>query len=150
MARIRLYFEVSEDKTLNEKFGAICEIVRLKTSVQFKTVNGFSEAYDGVIDTGAYISLIPKSIWQAALYEKISEYTVKGIQKRDECSIPVITGKVICVLADRYGNISEEMEIRAFLALTDEVPLIIGFKDLLSRFNVCFDYKIRSAFAEAS
>jgi len=36
----------------------------------------------------------------------------------------------------------------AFLALTDEVPLIIGFKDNLSEFMVCFNRKKDIAFLD--
>ncbi len=150
MVRIRLYFEVSQDETLNKKFGSSCEIIRLRAGARFKLENGnWSDAYNSIIDTGAYVSLIPKSIWQEALHEKISEHKIKGIQKSEECTIPVIVGKVICVLADRYGNVSEEMKIHAFLAKTDSVPLILGFKDLLSKFEINFNYKDRTATAES-
>jgi len=40
----------------------------------------------------------------------------------------------------RGGNQTKETEIHAYLALTDEVPLILGFKDLLTEFRLCFSY----------
>ncbi len=52
----------------------------------------------------------------------------------------MIIGKVNCILLDEYDNKSRELAIHAYLAMTDEVPLILGFKDLLSKFRVCFDY----------
>ncbi len=37
-------------------------------------------------------------------------------------------------------NHTNEIEVYAFLSLIDEIPLIVGFKDLLENFKVCFDY----------
>ena len=48
-------------------------------------------------------------------------------------------GKIKLKLIDEE-NETGEIEIYAYLAMTDEVPLIIGLKDLLTRFRVCFDF----------
>lgn len=37
-------------------------------------------------------------------------------------------------------------KIKLYFALTDEIPLIVGFKDLLSRFKIECDYKNKDAF----
>jgi hypothetical protein len=46
------------------------------------------------------------------------------------------------------GNLSPELEILAFLAKTDQVPLILGFARLLERFPVHFDYEGGEAYIE--
>jgi hypothetical protein len=46
------------------------------------------------------------------------------------------------------GNLSPELEILAFLAKTDQVPLILGFAGLLERFPVHFDYEGGEAYIE--
>ena len=51
-------------------------------------------------------------------------------------------------MTDEYSRKSSELEIHAYLAMTDEVPLIVGFKDLLAKFRVCFDYSENEAYVE--
>ena len=43
---------------------------------------------------------------------------------------------------------TEKIDVHAYLALTDEIPLILGFKDILSSFKVSFDYKENGAWLE--
>ncbi len=80
--------------------------------------------------------------------EKLHDFEIQGLALKPECKIPAIVGKLKCVVRDRKGNCSRMLEIRALLALTDEVPLILGFKDLLSEFKVCFNYQKREAYLE--
>ena len=144
---IKLYFEIQKDEELSKKVEDI-GVLRLECDVAFKTVDGKIKIYDAaIIDTGAFISLIPHSIWKNVEHEEIARHSVKGIIPKKECSIEVIIGKIKLKLIDEE-NESDEMEIYAYLAMTDEVPLIIGFKDLLSRFRVCFDYGENEAFIE--
>ena len=122
--------------------------MRLECDVAFRTVNDEIEVYDAaIIDTGAFISLIPRSIWKNVEHEEIARHSVKGIVPKKECSIDVIIGKIKVKLIDEE-NETNEMDIYAYLAMTDEVPLILGFKDLLSKFRVCFDYGENEAFLE--
>ena len=121
--------------------------MRLKGDIMFRERSGKIRGYDAIIDTGVFISLIPLSIWENVEYGKIARHSVKGIVPKKECSVDVIIGRIKVKLIDEE-NESDEMEIYAYLAMTDEVPLIIGFKDLLSRFRVCFDYCENEAFIE--
>jgi len=43
---------------------------------------------------------------------------------------------------------TEKIDVHAYLALTDEIPLILGVKDLLASFKVCFNYKENSGWLE--
>jgi len=56
---------------------------------------------------------------------------------------------VRCLLTDETGALGPELEILSFLAKTDQVPLILGFADLLSKFEICFDYGSGKAFARS-
>ena len=157
-----LLFESSEIK---EKYGELSlgtaspclkiagfkenfEIIRLRCNVQFKDKIGWTEAYDAIVDTGAYCSLIPLSIWENLKVEKIADYKIKGIQTKEECAIPVIIGKISCIIIDSEGNETSERNLYAFLALVDNVPLILGFKDLLSKFKMVFDFRTKEAYIE--
>jgi hypothetical protein len=56
----------------------------------------------------------------------------------------VIRGKIALRLIDEEHQ-TEKIDVHAYFALTDEIPLILGFKDILTSFKVCFDYKENSA-----
>jgi hypothetical protein len=45
-------------------------------------------------------------------------------------------------------NQSDELMIKAHLAFTDEVPLIIGFKDLMDKVKLYMDYIEKIAYLE--
>ena len=89
----------------------------------------------------------PFSIWKDADVKRLGNHSVGGINQKQECAIPVIIGKIDVGLIDEE-NQTEKTNIHAYLALTDEIPLIIGFKDMLSSFRICFDYKKDAAWIE--
>jgi hypothetical protein len=131
---IKLSFEILKDPSLRKKVKDL-DIIRLKCVVQFERKDGGIELRDAIVDTGAYVSLIPLSIWKHLLVEKVAPHEVKGLSSKPECSIPVTIGRVGCSLVDEYGNRTGKMKIYAYLSSIDEVPTIIGFKDLLDRFS---------------
>ncbi|MBA7514221.1 hypothetical protein ES705_06246 [subsurface metagenome] len=75
------------------------------------------------------------------------DHRVEGLIQKPECSIPVIIGKIGLRLVDEEHQ-TEKIDVHTYLALTDEIPLILGFKDLLASFKVCFDYKENSGWLE--
>lgn len=142
--RVKLFFETLKDPELEEKVKGI-EIITLKTSVQFKTADGWTEPFDALGDKGAPIRLIPCFIWKKIDHTELTDYQAGGITAG---TIPVKAGTVNCTLIDWEGNATKEREIYAYLALTDKVPLIIGFKDLLSKCATYFDYQNKEAYIE--
>lgn len=145
--RVKLFFRTLRDSALEQKVKGL-EIVRLKALVQFKTPEGWSDIYEAIVDTGAPISLIPKSIWKESEFIQIADHEVRGIVPKPECTIPMKIGKLTCVVLDFERNQTEESEIYAFLAPTDKVSLIIGFKELLSEFSLHSDYRGKEAYIE--
>lgn len=144
--RIKLHFveAVLQELSKEEEY----ELTRLMGWVVFRTTNHWSEPMDAIIDTGAHTSILPKTIWKGITTEIQDSYDIQGISTRPECKIPCKVGTVTARFIDETNNTSDEIKMRAFLALTDEVPLIIGFKDVLSRFKVCFDHKRNNAYLE--
>jgi len=109
-----------------------------------------SKAFKAIVDTGAHTSVIPVSIWQGLQVDiKVKDTSFGGINNRPECLIPTSLGMVRCLLTDETGALGPELEILSFLAKTDQVPLILGFADLLSKFEICFDYGSGKAFARS-
>jgi hypothetical protein len=143
---VNLFFETLRSRELEAKVKGI-DIVRLRSYVQFEKRTGEISIHDAIVDTGAFISLIPFSIWREVEVDRLVNHRVEGLIAKSECSIPVIIGKIGLRLVDEEEQ-TEKIDIHAYLALTDEIPLILGFKDFLSSFKVCFDYKENSAWLE--
>lgn len=73
---------------------------------------------------------------------------MKGLNSKDECAIPVDVGRTKCVLFDKSANISKELEIVCYFAHSDELPVIIGFANLLTEFKINIDYPNQTAVFE--
>ena len=57
-------------------------------------------------------------------------------------------GEITIILIDEKGNQSSEINAIFFLAETDQVPIIIGFKGLLEKLRVTFHFASSTAFVE--
>jgi hypothetical protein len=148
MVRVRLFFRVLRDKKLEDKVGRH-EIIRLKGYVRFEREKDWSEVYETIVDTDGHTSVIPWSIWRGAKHTLLAEHGIQGIVAKPECRLPVKIGEITCMFVDRDGNRTPPLPARSFLAETDDVPIILGFKDMLARLGVCFDYGAKEAYVEA-
>lgn len=101
----------------------------------------------GILDTGAPVSLIPRRMWQDYPILRLKDTTVKGIVDRPECVLQVIDGVIGIILTDGEST-SEPLTIRAHLAHTDDIPLLLGFSGLLDRADVCFSVNRNEAYLE--
>jgi hypothetical protein len=113
-----------------------------------KTKYGWSKPRLAIIDTGAHTSILPLTVWEEADVEIIGGHFVRGLVPREDCVLPVKIGRVHAVILDRLGHQSSELTFRAYLAPTDDVPLIIGFKDLMDRCELQFNSKSLTGYIE--
>lgn len=144
MGKVNLFFETFPDPKIRERL-----VIRLKCGVQFKTLLGWSEPYSGIIDTGAHLSAIPSSVWKEEIaHKKKGEYVLYGLSKKEECALFGEIAEVILILVDEFGNQVGELSVDAFLAETDQIPLILGFSGLLDKVSLHFDYKQNLAYVE--
>ncbi len=106
--------------------------VRLLCLTSFKHVAGYTKPEWGIIDTGAPISVVPMRIWSNLPHQALEDYEIWGIVPKEECAQPVRFGTLTCRLLDRE-NETEDLTIKADLAYTDDIPLILGFLDLMEK-----------------
>ncbi|MGB2842730.1 MAG: hypothetical protein WBC40_09710 [Halobacteriota archaeon] len=57
--------------------------------------------------------------------DRFVDHRVEGLILKPECSIPVIIGKIGLRLVDEEHQ-TEKIDVHAYLALTDEIPLILA------------------------
>jgi len=107
----------------------------------------FGPEWYGILDTGAPVSLIPKSMWEGCPALKLKDTTVRGIIDRPECALEVVDGWIGGILTDGQ-SMSEPLTIRAHLAHTDDIPLLLGFSGLLDRAEVRFSIERGKAYLE--
>lgn len=144
--KFELHFTKSLDAGLLDK-GVKIWIIRIMGLVKFKTKKGWSRVYEAIIDTGAPVSLLPLSIWKGIDAEVATDYRISGVVPDKRCSLPVKVGNVTCVVMGRKA-ISREIKMKAYLTLTDKVPLIIGFDNFLTHFRLNCDYKNKRVYLE--
>jgi len=147
--KINLFYETYTEPKLS-KLISDYKVIRIKGLVRILRHSKLSDPYRAIIDTGAHMSVVPFYIWKDAKIERLGHYEVSGLSTKPECKIPGVIGKIWLLIQDRCGNKTDLQAVHACLVLTDEVPFIIGFKDLLSRFNVCFNYEKGEAYIEVS
>jgi len=145
--RVKLYFATGVNPELEKKLKGI-EIIRLMALVQFQKPRGWTNPETAIIDTGAPLCLIPLSFWSSINHRKLADHEVSGIVKKPEWRVPVTVEQLTCKRLDAEGHQTKALPIHAFLAPTDDVPLMLGFKDLLARFIHHFDYRKKEAYIE--
>ena len=149
MRRIGLRFEVFEHRLVSYR-DAPLPVARLRVGFRPQVATGdLSEAYEAVLDTGAYVTVIPRYIWRGAETQVWSgDVYFGGVNRAKRCQIRADLGEVYCVLSDAEGNRSPALTIPAYLAHTDRAPLLIGFADLLTRYRTTFDPTTGEAWIE--
>ena len=127
-------------------------VVRLKARLRFLKADGsLSPAWVGTVDTGAPVSVIPRIFWQPLARCSLHETTTfGGISKQAVCQVPASLAEVQGAIVDSRGNASRRLSFPAYLAHTDEVPLLIGFAGLLGAFDLHVNYRKREAWVAES
>lgn len=121
--------------------------VRILCAVLFKTDGGYTEARWAIIDTGSALSIIPQSIWKRCSIQTHKDYEIRGLVPKEECSQLVCFGEITCRLFDEH-HITDPIVMKADLAYTDDVPIILGFKDLLEEIPIHIACKKDIAYLE--
>ncbi|MBI3026517.1 hypothetical protein HYY70_00235 [Candidatus Woesearchaeota archaeon] len=77
-------------------------------------------------------------------YKKnVGYHTIKGIVKKQSCSLPVKIGFVETKLIDELKNETHVFTSLVYCADSNEVPVILGIKDALDKFNIEINVKQR-------
>jgi len=145
--RIGLSFQRFPSLELKER-GVLVDFIRLIGRVEFEMEAGWSEPHLAILDTGAPMCLLPLDRWQECKIELLTEgYPLRGVVPKEECILPVKIGKIALRLVDEK-YLGKRLEAEAYLAPTNDVPLVIGFHRCFERYKVVFDYERGFAYVE--
>lgn len=151
MTRVNLRFQASLRHDLSYRDKPL-SVVRLVVDVRFRLPPGdLSEVYEGIVDTGAYVMVIPCRIWRSVEREVFTGgVSFGGVKGTKRCQVRADLGTVTCTLSDRDGNSLPPVEVPAYLAHTDRVPLLGGFAGLLTRCRTTLDCTTGEAWLKES
>lgn len=146
--RVNIDFIKQYDPELLRKYPDYDGFLRIISTITLKTKSGWSKPRMAIIDTGAHTSILPLTVWEESDVEILGDYFVRGVVPKKECVLPVKIGWVRAMILDRFGNRTSELRFRAYLAPTDDVPIIIGFKDLMDKGELNFNSKSFTGYIE--
>ena len=121
--------------------------IRLLCNVQFETPTKDVFIQPAIIDTGAPLCLIPSDLWEQVRTQQFETTRIGGLLARKECAIPARVGILAMTLLDPQGH-RQRLTVRAFLAQTTHVPLILGFQDCLEKATVHLSFPRNEAWFE--
>ena len=143
---IKINLEINReirDKELELKITNFKPLIRIFGKIKFQNL-GLPE--DVIIDTGAHISLIPFQLWKDLDVHIIAQHHMGGVVP--EKNIPVNVGYIKAKIVDEEENSTDELEFLSYLALTSKVPLILGMRDLLEKFDLYILFSKDKAYLE--
>lgn len=113
----------------------------VSVSVRFKRFDGIwlDDTVRMFFDTGASISLLPKSMLDDLKVDKWVKHKMRGVVKKEECKISLKLCRVTARLEDDLENRSPEFEVWVGIADTEEVPALLGMKDIINSFKAGMD-----------
>jgi len=144
--RIDLSFTEFLDLELIEK-GIVVLNVRVVAQTTFRTSEGWLASRDAIVDLGSPVSVLPQDIWKTCAVRDLTDYEVRGVVPREECVLKGRLGKIDCVIHDER-NEAPPLSLTAFLAPIVGIPLILGFYELLTMFDLHCSYTDKKAWLE--
>jgi hypothetical protein len=144
--KVNLWFESKQrllsSNVQDEILKVFCNISLLEED------KSWSPIWNAILDTGAHTTLIPKYIWEKLYYESLSESLFLGIKSNLLCSVPCKVARVMGVILDEEGHNTEPFIMNAYLAKSNDVPLIMGVSTAMDRFQLNIDYPNRKGFLD--
>ena len=133
----------TRDRELEKKIPGFKPLIRIFSMVGFNELE-FPE--NAIIDTGAHISVMPFDIWEKLNVQIMAEHKMQDLLP--DKSTPVNVGYVKAKIIDDTGNTTNQLRFLSYLAFTNKIPLILGMRDVLEKFNLHILFSRNQAYLE--
>lgn len=118
-----------------------------ESSIQriFASINLFNSdleaiySTEGIIDTGATISIFPGEIFKELEVKSYETHTMWGIVNKRECQIIVDIAELYIQLVDINENASKMIKVLAGFVRDTKIPVLIGMKSVLENCSYSFN-----------
>jgi hypothetical protein len=107
--------------------------------VSFRTKTGWTDSFTLIYDTGAVVSLLPAMFYNLLRVEKSAPIKLSGIAP--EVEVKARLTRASLRLHDAQGKTSPALEAWVAIADGDNVPLILGLKDVSDTHDFRVDSK---------
>jgi hypothetical protein len=142
-----LSYEISQTEFKREAVESVRRIFGLelgtgyvyRVSASFKTKTGWTDPFIMIYDTGAVISLLPAMFYDLLEMEKSAPIKLSGISP--EVEVDARLTRTSLRLQDGQGKTSPRIEAWTAIAKKNNVPLILGLKDVSDTHNFRVDAK---------
>lgn len=125
--------------------GTDLRLIRLAAEVSAWNGSVWLQADPAWVDTGAPLTVLPKSLWQGLPLERIASDISLSIGGQN---MVVDVAKVWIAVSDLTHGLSMQLSVRAYLSRSDELPVVLGWEDLLTRCVLRCDHAAKIAFLE--
>jgi len=125
MIRYRFKEEESSIEEAGKVLRPVAEVILEK--------DGFSVRIPMYIDSGADISMIPLRFGKALGFKQEKEDTIQEVRGVSGSEVPYLLKEVTLILNGK------KLKINIAWALVEEIPMLMGRKDIFNKFRIIFD-----------
>ncbi len=129
--------------------GIQIESCRLLTDLSLRSTGGWTVFRPAIVDTGAPVSLLPRRVWQSAEVHALSRIQVGGAVRKPECMLNVTLAVVVFAIRDAVSQLGP-IEAHALLSDTDDCPMLLGMRGILSDLILHTDVSSGEAYLETA
>lgn len=132
-------------RKIREAFGLeFNHITSIPVTALFKKLEGtWTTGINMTFDTGAGISLLPNYLYNELSVQNYVPHQVAGISK--EILVNVRISRVTAKLIDSHGTSSPEFDLWVAFADRDDVPSLLGMKDIINKVKFKLNPKEKNA-----
>ena len=109
--------------------------------VSFEVIGGWADPFWMIYDTGAAVSLLPLRFFDILGVKKYAPIKLMGISSEMEIRARLTRAKLRFI--DMEGKKSPDIEAWVAIAERNDVPLIIGLKDIANKHRFSTDPKLK-------
>jgi len=114
--------------------------VLYRVFANFKSTDGeWCGFFPLIYDIGAIITLLPSRMFKLLKVNRYAKATLRGISPKPELKVRLC--RLTLKLQDENGNQSPELSVSSAISFRDDVPFILGMKDLATKHSLIADFK---------
>ncbi len=133
---MEIEFDFREEKS--KIYGTV-----LRPVATINLINNDKEVFESAyVDSGADVTLIPKSVGDALYFKIENNDIITEIKGIGEMGVPIVIKKIKIKIGEKIFN------ARIAWAQIEEVPLLLGREDVFNIFDICFKRNKKTVFVD--